>query len=104
MNRWHRVLLGCAVVVLVLYAAALGLIYHKMGQPPEAVGGFLKHVPMPLFALFPFESMWNAARGGTLEVGQVAPDFSLSTADRAATVSLSSFRGRPVALVFGSYT
>jgi hypothetical protein len=104
MKRWHRVLLRSAAVLLVLYAGAVGLIYHKIRQPPEAIGSFLRHVPLPLFALLPLETMWSRARDGNLEVGDVAPDFSLLAADRSSTVTLSSFRGRPVALIFGSYT
>jgi peroxiredoxin len=48
---------------------------------------------------------WNFARGGALQVGDLAPDFTLQSADRRASVHLSSFRGKqPVLLVFGSYT
>lgn len=39
------------------------------------------------------------------EVGQMAPDFRLRTADRKGEIQLSSFRGKqPVLLIFGSYT
>lgn len=42
------------------------------------------------------------------QIGDVAPDFELPTllADRSlgATMRLSDRRGRPVALIFGSYT
>jgi len=49
--------------------------------------------------------MWLWARGGTLEEGGPAPDFTLPTHDKKGQVTLSSFRGRkPVVLVFGSYT
>ena len=61
--------------------------------------------------VIPFEPMWNVARAGELEVGDVAPDFALRSVDQkgrpqsGAPVQLSSFRGRqPVVLVFGSYT
>jgi hypothetical protein len=37
--------------------------------------------------------------------GDVAPDFTLKTADGKGEVALASFRGkRPVVLIFGSYT
>lgn len=40
-----------------------------------------------------------------LEVGDVAPDFTLSDPTGKRTVTLSDFRGkRPVVLIFGSYT
>ncbi len=42
---------------------------------------------------------------GSLQVGDMAPDFALGTADGESTVSLSSFRDqRPVVLLFGSYS
>lgn len=36
--------------------------------------------------------------------GDLAPDFTLPTADGEGTITLSSLRGRPVVLVFGSHT
>jgi len=39
------------------------------------------------------------------KVGDEAPDFQLPILDgKGATVRLSELRGRPVALIFGSYT
>lgn len=51
----------------------------------------------------------KARQDGVPKVGDVAPDFELEVLDRAKkrtgeTVSLSSLRGKPVALLFGSYT
>ena len=44
-------------------------------------------------------------REGTLKQGDIAPDFTLKLLHSEKTVRLSSFRGgKPVALVFGSYT
>jgi peroxiredoxin len=48
--------------------------------------------------------MWLWARGGALSHGDPAPDFTLPTQDGSSRVTLSSLRGRPVVLVFGSYT
>lgn len=40
-----------------------------------------------------------------VDVGQQAPDFELPLVDGGASIRLSAFgAGRPVALVFGSYT
>jgi hypothetical protein len=40
-----------------------------------------------------------------VDVGDLAPDFELSFLDGSGSVQLSEFGdGRPVALVFGSYT
>ena len=43
-------------------------------------------------------------RQGDLRPDDSAPDFSLAPLGAGADVTLSSFRGKPVALVFGSYT
>lgn len=37
-------------------------------------------------------------------VGDLAPDFELTRIDGDGVVSLASLRGRPVVLVFGSFT
>lgn len=38
------------------------------------------------------------------KVGDLAPDFELPAARGAGSTRLSSLRGKPVALIFGSYT
>jgi len=38
------------------------------------------------------------------KVGEPAPDFEISTLDSDTRVRLSSLRGHPVGLIFGSYT
>ena len=57
----------------------------------------------------PGEVITGAAKGerydDKLEVGDVAPDFTLSDPKGKHEVTLSSFRGeKPVVLIFGSYT
>jgi hypothetical protein len=99
-----RTLLTIAVVLLVLWGSFLVFIGWAMRQPPEKFGRVMMHVPMPAFFLFPFETMWNQARAGTVQPGDMAPDFSLPTQDHLSEVALSSLRGKPVVLVFGSYT
>jgi peroxiredoxin len=64
----------------------------------------MRHFPAPLMMIVPFEPMWNSARGGNLRVGDSAPDFTLPRSDKSGDVTLSSLRGKPVVLVFGSYT
>jgi peroxiredoxin len=54
--------------------------------------------------LIPFETLWNSARKGTLSPGETAPEFQLTTTDHKVSVNLSQLRGKPVVLVFGSYT
>lgn len=98
-----RVLLAIAA----LYAAWFAVVLFAMCQPPERFGTFMRHAPAPLvFALLPAERMWLWARGGSLRVGDVAPDFTLPLQHGGgAEVTLSSYRrSRPVVLIFGSYT
>lgn len=91
--------------LLAVYAVFLGGMFWVMRQPPDRFGALMRHFPLPLLAIVPFETMWNQARGGTLRTGEMAPDFALPTADKKSEVRLSSLRGRlPVVLVFGSYT
>ena len=109
-RRIVRRLGALALIPLIVYLAFLLAIFVAMHQPVERFGRFMSYMPGPAFMVIPFEPMWNIARGGTLDVGDPAPDFVLRTVDQKgrpsnAQVQLSSFRGRqPVVLVFGSYT
>jgi hypothetical protein len=95
------IVIGLAAVELVLCAG----LYWAMRQPPDAFGNVMKRVPMPMMLVLPFETLWNRARAGAVQVGDAAPDFRLPTLDHQRTVQLASFRdNRPVVLVFGSYT
>ena len=88
-------LLGCAA------------LYNIMRRPPETFARFMSKLPGPVpFLLFPFETLWTHARAGGLQVGDAAPDFSLMRLDKSGSVQLSGLtaQGRPVALIFGSYT
>jgi hypothetical protein len=99
---------------LVRSAAALAAMYLLFGatvaaamlQGPERFGQFMTRVPGVLvWGLLPAPRMWMWARAGTLQQGDAAPDFTLSTLDHSNRVTLSSYRGKqPVVLVFGSYT
>ena len=102
MRLWAKILLA----VLVVYMAMLAGLWAVMFQPPEVFGKIMSKLPeAPVFILFPFKPMWLFARSGHLKVGDFAPDFSLQTLDKKSRVRLSSFRGgKPVVLVFGSYT
>ena len=109
-RRIVRRLGALALIPLIGYLAFLLAIFVAMHQPVERFGRFMSYMPGPAFMVIPFEPMWNVARGGTLKVGDPAPDFALPTVDQkgrpsSEQVQLSSFRGRqPVVLVFGSYT
>jgi AhpC/TSA family len=99
-----RTLSIVAVVLLCLWGSFLTFIGWAMRQPPEKFGRVMSHMPMPAFFLFPFETMWTHARAGTVTPGEMAPDFRLPTLDHQSEVQLSALRGKPVVLVFGSYT
>ncbi|HVH88320.1 MAG TPA: hypothetical protein VM912_16490 [Terriglobales bacterium] len=87
------------------YATLLVAINRAMHEPPEQFGKFMSRMPVAVFLIAPFETMWTRARAGNLKVGDTAPDFTLSTLDKTAHVSLSSLRSdKPLVLVFGSYT
>ncbi len=66
----------------------------------------MSKLPGPVaFLIFPFETAWLRARAGHLNIGDPAPDFSLTRQDKTGTVQLSALtQKQPVVLVFGSYT
>lgn len=104
MRVWRiiGVLLGLG---LVLYCAASASVYWAMRQPPDRFGAFMRHVPGVAVAVLPFRPMWMSARAGSLQPGDTAPDFELPTIDHTRQVKISDeYRGRPVVLIFGSYT
>jgi hypothetical protein len=93
------------LLVICGYASLLFAVNRAMHESPEQFGKFMSRMPMPIFLVVPFETMWTHARAGTLNVGDQAPDFSLTTLDKTAKASLASIRNdKPVVLVFGSYT
>ena len=100
--KWTlRILAALAVVYVAFFAAVL----TAMRQPPMRFGAFMKRMPQAaVWAGLPAQRMWLWARKGTVEAGDVAPDFTLPRHDGSGRVTLSSLRGKPVVLVFGSYT
>jgi hypothetical protein len=100
-----QILLRAAIVLLAIYLVFLAVIAWAMRQPPERFGRVMAKMPVVGFIILPFETLWTQARAGHLQPGDPAPEFDLTTLDKARKVQLSSFRGRqPVVLVFGSYT
>ena len=94
-------------VIAVVWVIASAELYRVMQRPPEQFAGVMAHIPGPIpFLVLPFETLWLRARSGTLRVGDMAPDFSLAKLDKTDHVQLSSLtaQGRPVVLIFGSYT
>ena len=103
-RHWWRMARSIAFVLAIVYVVFLSTMFIVMSQPPQRFGQIMRYFPMPAMMILPFEPMWNAARGGELRVGDEAPDFTLPRSDKSGEVTLSSLRGKPVVLVFGSYT
>jgi hypothetical protein len=100
-----RVAARILAVVLVVYLGFVLYLYTLMRRPPEQFARSIAGLAAPAFLAAPFESLWTRARAGSLNAGDIAPDFDLQTVDRKARVRLSAFRGvKPVVLIFGSYT
>ena len=99
--NWTKRSLGA---VAVLYLLFLGTMFVIMAQPPQRFGQIMRYFPMPAMMIVPFEPMWNLARGGTLRVGEMPHDSTLPTTNKSCKVRLADYRGKPVVLVFGSYT
>jgi cytochrome oxidase Cu insertion factor (SCO1/SenC/PrrC family) len=93
------------IALVILYVVLCGALFAAMLQSPDRFAATMKHVPWPAFAVLPFKPMWDVARKGSVNVGELAPDFSLESPDHKDHFQLSSLRGeKPVVLVFGSYT
>lgn len=99
-----RLALGILLALVVGWIVLVVAVGWAMHQPPEQFGKFMAKMPGPAYLILPFETLWTRARAGSLKVGHEAPDFTLPTLDKSAHVQLSSLRGKPVVLVFGSYT
>jgi hypothetical protein len=100
-----KIIVRLAVTLVVIYAVLTAGLYAAMIQPPERFGAVMKHVPPVAMMVLPFRPLWMSARGGSLSVGDLAPDFTLPTLKTESQVTLSSeYAKRPVVLVFGSYT
>ena len=83
----------------------VAVVYAMMRRPPDQFAAAMAKMPGPAMLLFPFETMWTEARRGSIDLGDLAPEFRLPTLDKTSEISLASFRGsKPVVLVFGSYT
>ena len=102
MKRWIGSVAGLLLIAEIALCAGA---YWAMRQTPARFGRIVAGLPtMAIFMVVPFETLWTRARDGVLQPGDPAPDFNLPALDRASSVRLSDLRGRPVVLVFGSYT
>ena len=99
-----KLALKIVLAIAVVYSLAVAGLYRIMRKPPEEFAASFAKLPRAAMMVLPFEPVWMRARAGELDTGDPAPDFKLPTLDKTGHVSLSSLRGRPVLLVFGSYT
>ena len=103
-GAWAERVVWLSGVGVILWGVLSAGLFWAMKQTPERFGAIMARTPMPVIMLLPFETLWKQARAGALQLGSAAPDFELPLLDKSARVRLSSLRGRPVVLVFGSYT
>ncbi len=100
-----RILRRAIVSLIGIYLVAAGGLFAIMWLPPSQFAAAAAHIPGPVMMVgFPFRAAWTIARGGSLSNGDVAPDFDLARHDKSGRVRLSQLAGRPVILIFGSYT
>lgn len=97
-------MIGVLTGVAIAYLAAGAGLFWAMRRGPATFGAVMQRLPLAALALFPFRTMLAAACGGRLQPGDPAPDFELPRLDGKGSVRLSALRGKPVLLVFGSYT
>jgi hypothetical protein len=99
------VIAGFCVIAL-LWGIGCVALYRIMLGPPESFARVMSKIPGPVpFLVFPFETLWTHARSGRLNRGAHAPDFALNKLDHSSQIQLSALNaGKPVVLVFGSYT
>ena len=94
-----------ASVCFVLWVFFVSYIGWAMRQPPEVFGRVMARMPMPAYFVIPFETLWNRARKGNLQVGDMAPALQAQRLHQTMSVDLGSLWAlRPAVLVFGSYT
>lgn len=78
-----------SLLLIPLVLVALGACASNAGPPPAPPGVDPAHLHFSKAAV---------------HQGEPAPDFTLRTNDALTSVTLSDWRGKPVVLVFGSYT
>ncbi len=106
-RKARHVLVTTFIVIALLWVFACGGLFAIMRQSPETFARFMAKIPGPIaFLVLPFETLWTRSRAGRLQIGDPAPDFTLTKLDKSAQIQLSALTAQrqPVVLVFGSYT
>ena len=104
-RRWLKVGAISLCVVFVAWLGFVDYIWRAMHRTPEQFGRVMMHMPWEVFLVVPFETMWTRARAGSVNIGDAAPDFTLTKLDKTGAVQLSALnRVQPVVMIFGSYT
>jgi hypothetical protein len=104
-RNWRKLTAAVLVPLFVLWVGFVSYMWRVMHRPPEDFARVMSHLPWEVFLIVPFETLWTRARAGTVQLGDPAPDFSLSKLDKTGTIHLSEInRAEPVVMVFGSYT
>jgi hypothetical protein len=100
-----KTLVACAGLCALLWIVLTAGLYVAMSQTPERFGAIMTRVPRVAMMVLPFKPLWMSARAGTLQVGDLAPDFTLPLLQSDRTVTLGAeYPLKPVVLIFGSYT
>jgi hypothetical protein len=104
-RRLLKIASRAVAALALLYILLCGVMYMLLRQRPPAVARVFDRLPAILWITLPMPRIWKLANRGSLHPGDMAPDFDLPTLDRKSRVKLSALRGgKPVVLVFGSYT
>jgi len=104
-RKWKKITATLLICLFVLWAGLTTYIWRAMHRTPEAFARVMMHMPWEIFLVVPFETLWTRARAGTVNVGDAAPDFSLTKLDKTGAIRLSELnKSQPVVMVFGSYT
>lgn len=104
-GKRRKVIVSILAVLAVAWLGFFGFMYHTMCQPPDQFAQVMAKLPEFAYFLMPFETMWTHARAGNLQVGDQAPDFSLTKSDKSGKLELAALnQHQPVVLIFGSYT
>src|SRR5882762_6549393 len=91
-RNWKKPLFTTVTLLAVLWLLACGVLYGIMRRPPQTFARVMTKVPGPVaFLVLPFETLWTRARAGALQIGDPAPDFTLTKLDKSSKIQLSAF-------------